>query len=112
MPPKRLGNDFKTIDIDCISGHKVARYRKPREEWGHRTRKLWLIEERIGRLRTEPPLLQWDDDARREVLQVPPSGTLINCGEHVCDLEIGVIEMVQGTVALKLNKGNLRPTKG
>ena len=58
MPPRRLSTGkFKTITIDCKAGHEVARYRKPRSEQGHRTHKLWLLEERIGRLTTEPPIL-------------------------------------------------------
>lgn len=112
MPPKRLGNEFKTIKIVCKNDHEVARYRKPKEEWGHRTHKLWLIQERIGRLVTEPPILVEDQDNGEDKLDIPPTGTSVKCGERECPLEVGKIAMVLGTVALELTKKNLKPTKG
>jgi len=107
MPPDRLGNNFKSIKIECQNGHEVARYRKPKSEWGHRTHKLWLLAERINRLETLPPILQDDD-----TLKIPETDTQINCGNRDCKLEIGRIGIVQGTVALILNERNLKPTKG
>lgn len=112
MPPKRLGNDFKTIRVHCNNGHEVARYRKPRSEWGERTHKLWLVEERLGRLVTEPPILGENEKTQEPELTVPPLGVPVVCGADGCRLEIGTIKMVGGTVALVLNKGNLQPTKG
>lgn len=110
MPPKKLGNDFKTIKIKCVNDHEVARYRKPRAEWGHQTHKLWLVEERLGKLVTEPPILQTVDGEPR--LSIPELDTEIVCGSPGCELQIGQIAMVKGTVAIELKKTNLRPTKG
>lgn len=107
MPPDKLGNKFKTIEITCNNGHEVAQYRKPRSEWGNRTHKLWLIDERIKRLSTQPPLI--DDDGE---LDIPPTDTDILCGKDGCELNIGKIGPVLGKVALILNESNLRPTKG
>lgn len=112
MPPKRLGRDFKTIKVECSAGHEVARYRKPRSEWGERTHKLWLIEERLTKLATEPPILGTDQETDKQALDIPETGTAIHCGNDKCPLEIGKIAMVQGTVAIKLNPQNLKPTKG
>jgi len=113
MGPAKLGKDFKTIRINCVNGHEVARYRKPRVEWGHRTHKLWLVAERINRLVTEPPLLVPDPAAAGgERLDIPELGTPINCGDQTCALHIGTIAMIKGTVALELEQANLAPTKG
>jgi hypothetical protein len=111
MPPKKLGK-FKTIKIQCLEGHEVARYRKPLNESGHRTHKLWLLEERIGRLSTKPPLLKLDTKTQESVLDVPETGTAIMCGGEDCTLKIGQIGMVGGTVALVLEETSLRPTRG
>lgn len=111
MGPGKLGNDFKTIRVHCNSGHEVARYRKPRAEWGHRTHKLWLVAERINRLVTEPPILVPDGEGS-ETLDIPELGTQIYCGDENCALHIGTIALVKGTVALELEKPNLAPTKG
>ena len=107
MPPKRIGSDFKTVRVVCNRGHEVAKYRKPRAEWGEQTHKLWLVPERLGRLVTEPPILDSAGD-----LNIPDTGELICCGAPECNLEIGKIAMVKGTVALVLNKSNIRRTKG
>lgn len=112
MPPKKLGNNFKTIEITCKKGHEVAKYRKPRAEWGERTHKLWLVSERIGALTTEPPILQQDPKTQQDILVVPETGTEIRCGHAECSLIVGHIAMVGGSVALKLAENNLRPTKG
>lgn len=111
MPPKRLGNDFKTIDVVCRKGHEVAQYRKPRSEWGERTHKLWLVEERIKRLKTVPPILIADGQGDTS-LQIPPTGTEIFCGNPECQLMVGEIGLVAGAAALVLEKRNLHPTKG
>lgn len=111
MPPQRLGK-FKTIKIECRNGHEVARYRKPLAESGHRTHKLWLLPERIGRLATEPPILVENPQTRQEELRIPAQNTNVTCGAEGCDLEVGTIGMVKGTVALVLNERNLKPTKG
>lgn len=110
MPPARLGRDFKTIKVRCHNGHEVARYRKPKSEWGQRTHKLYLVSERIVRLTTEPPLFLPEE--LDIVDPLPPNDTPIICGDPECDLGIGKIDMVHGTVALVLNHGNLQPTKG
>lgn len=112
MPPAKLGNDFKTIKIKCQGGHEVARYRKPRSEWGHRTHKLWFILERFNRLETEPPILVADPKTHENMLAIPETGTSITCGDRSCELEIGRIGIVGGTAALVLNENNLLPTKG
>ena len=112
MPPNKLGNNFKTIKITCKQGHEVAKYRKPKTEWGERTHKLWLIPERLGELCTEPPILQGDPKTREEKLVIPPTDTEIHCGDPRCNLVVGHIAMVGGTVALKLAENNLKPTKG
>lgn len=111
MGPNKLGRDFKTIKIQCVEGHKVAQYRKPKSEWGHRTHKLWLVEERLGKLTTEPPILVEDNGGERR-LNIPETGTPIYCGAEGCDLEVGEIALIKGTVALELNKSNIKPTKG
>ncbi len=110
--PAKLGRDFKTIKITCDNGHEVARYRKPKVEWGHRTHKLWLLEERIGSLTTEPPIYVPDEKTGEMGLEIPPTGTPITCGAEGCELEVGTIAPVKGVVALVLNESNLRPTKG
>jgi hypothetical protein len=116
--PDKLGKNFKTISIECKNGHEVARYRKPKSEWGHRTHKLWLLLERINMLSTEPPLVVYDEKTKQDRLEIPELDTPIMCGNKdcklydKCQLEIGRIAMVGGTVALKLNENNLRPTKG
>jgi hypothetical protein len=112
MPPKKLGNEFKTIKITCVDGHEVARYRKPKSEWGHRTHKLWLLQERLARLSTTPPILVEDQKSREDKLDIPPTDTSIECGEEGCSLEVGKIAMVLGTVAMVLNERNLKPTRG
>lgn len=111
MPPMRLDRNFKTIKVECLNGHEVARYRKPKPEWGHRTHKLWLVEERIGRLSTEPPILVEDANGQ-PTLDIPAIDTPIMCGDKNCTLHIGTIAMVKGTVAIELEKPNLKPTKG
>ncbi len=111
MPPKRLGNDFKTIEIKCDNGHKVAQYRKPRSEWGERTHKLWLVEDRIKMLRTEPPILVFDKQDNSSLV-IPETGTPISCGDLACELIVGEIGLVHGAAALVLDKRNLQPTKG
>ena len=112
MPPKRLGNEFKTIKIDCKNGHEIARYRKPKSESGHRTHKIWLVIDRINRLETRPPILVTDPETQEDMLAIPPTNTLVECGAEGCGLEIGTIQMVLGTIAIKLNESNLKPTKG
>lgn len=112
MPPKRLGNKFETIRITCKAGHEVARYRKPRPEWGNRTHKLWLVQERLGRLSTQPPIVVEDPKTGADTLDIPPTGTEIQCGNPDCGLVVGNIAMVGGTVALQLEESNLKPTKG
>jgi hypothetical protein len=111
MGPGKLGTDFKTIKITCQNGHEVARYRKPRAEWGHRTHKLWLVAERINRLVTEPPIIVPDEQSEM-TLDIPELGTKIQCGEQDCVLQVGTIALVKGTVALELDKSNLKPAKG
>ncbi len=110
MPPKRLGNDFKTIRVKCAEGHEVARYRKPRSEWGNKTHKLWLVPDRIARLVTVPPILVGDGGDQH--LDVPETGTSLRCGTEECARQIGEIALVQGTPAIVLNKPDLMPTKG
>jgi len=111
MPPRPL-KDFKTIKIECKNGHRVAEYRKPKSEWGHRTHKLWLLRERIKDLAISPPILVFDEKEQDEVLDIPPNETKIFCANPECGLEIGDIQMVMGQVAIKLNERNLKPTKG
>lgn len=111
MAPKRLGTDSKTVKVKCPSGHEVARYRKPRAEWGERTHKLWLIGERLGRLSTEPPILI-DDDKGTPRVDIPETGTEIKCGDPSCHLVIGEIAIVKGTPAIELTREIMRQTKG
>jgi hypothetical protein len=110
--PDKLGRDFKSIEIKCKNGHEVAKYRKPKSEWGQRTHKLWLLEERLARLSTEPPILVKDPQTGEVALDIPETGTRIDCGQETCTLDVGEIKLVHGVVALELNKNNLRPTKG
>lgn len=112
MGPTKLGRDFKTIKVKCSEGHEVARYRKPKGEWGHRTHKLWLVAERINSLLTEPPILVEDPVSDSPKLDIPDLGTQIRCGNPDCDLVVGKIAMVKGTVAIELEASNLQPTKG
>ncbi len=110
--PDKLGRDFHTIKVKCNAGHEVARYRKPKSEWGNQTHKLWLIPERIGSLVTEPPLLVDDPQTGEQKLSIPENGTVIACGAEGCALDVGTINPVHGVVALVLNKANLQRTKG
>jgi len=112
MAPKRLDRDFKTIRIICNEGHEVARYRKPKAEWGHRTHKLWLIEERLGRLSTQPPIIVEDEETHEQSLEIPALDSPIYCGDKNCELQVGTIAMIKGTVAIELVEQNLKPTKG
>lgn len=112
MGPKKLDKDFKTVKVVCDEGHEVARYRKPKAEWGHRTHKLWLVQERIGRLSTEPPILVEDEKTHAEILDIPDVDTPIYCGDKNCSLQVGTIAMIKGTVAIELTEQNLKPTKG
>lgn len=106
MPPKKLGTSFKTIEIKCINNHKVALYRKPKAEWGERTHKLWLIQERLKQLNVTPSIFE------DNTLNIPPIGTEIICKHQGCGLPIGKIEMIKGHVAIELIKKNIQRTKG
>jgi hypothetical protein len=111
MPPKKLGNDLKTIRVKCPDGHEVARYRKPRAEWGERTHKLWLIQERLGRLSTEPPILI-DSENGEKIVETPDNGTKIYCGSENCSRLIGEIAVIKGTPAIELVREIMKQTKG
>lgn len=96
-----IGSKFKTIDVICKNGHRVAQYRKPKCEWGEQTHKLWLVEERFKEVSFTPPPV-FSDKGR---CTAPTIDTEVKCS--TCDLTIGTVEPVRNIPAIVLKKQNI-----